>query len=54
MRVYLQGPASLPQRSILRDRRPLIRSEGERYVTLDVLAASYYMFKFKIKTNMFS
>jgi hypothetical protein len=32
--IYLRGPASLPQRPILRDRRPLIRSEGERYVTL--------------------
>jgi hypothetical protein len=32
--IYLQGPASLPQRPILRDRRPLIRPEGERYVTL--------------------
>jgi hypothetical protein len=32
--IYLQGPASLPQRPILRDRRPLIRPDGERYVTL--------------------
>jgi hypothetical protein len=32
--IYLRGPASLPQRPILRDRRPLIRLEGERYVTL--------------------
>jgi hypothetical protein len=32
--VYLQGPASLPQRPILRDRRPLIQSDGERHVTL--------------------
>jgi hypothetical protein len=32
--VYLRGPASLPQRPILRDRRPLIRSDGERHVTL--------------------
>jgi hypothetical protein len=32
--VYLRGPASLPQRPILRDRRPLIRPDGERYVTL--------------------
>jgi hypothetical protein len=32
--IYLRGPASLPQRPILRDRRPLIRPEGERYVTL--------------------
>jgi hypothetical protein len=32
--IYLRGHASLPQRPILRDRRPLIRSEGERYVTL--------------------
>jgi hypothetical protein len=32
--IYLRGPASLPQRPILRDRRPLIRSNGERYVTL--------------------
>jgi hypothetical protein len=28
--VYLRGPASLPQRPILRDRRPLIRPDGER------------------------
>ena len=32
--IYLRGPVSLPQRPILRDRRPLIRPEGERYVTL--------------------
>ena len=32
--IYLRGLASLPQRPILRDRRPLIRPEGERYVTL--------------------
>jgi hypothetical protein len=32
--IYLRGPASLPQRPILRDRRPLIRSDGERHVTL--------------------
>ena len=32
--IYLRGPASLPQRPILRDRRPLIRPEGERYATL--------------------
>ena len=29
--IYLRGPASLPQRPILRDMRPLIRPEGERY-----------------------
>jgi hypothetical protein len=52
--VYLQGPASLPQQSILRDMCQLIRSDGERYVTLDVIAASScYMFNFKIKTNTF-
>ena len=32
--IYLRGPASLPPRPILRDRRPLIRPEGEKYVTL--------------------
>jgi hypothetical protein len=32
--IYLRGPASLPQRPILRDRRSLIWLEGERYVTL--------------------
>ena len=32
--IYLRGPASLPPRPILRDRRLLIRPEGERYVTL--------------------
>jgi hypothetical protein len=32
--IYLRGPVSLPQRPILRDRRPLIRPDGERYVTL--------------------
>jgi hypothetical protein len=32
--VYLRGPASLPQRPILRDRRPLIRPDVERHVTL--------------------
>jgi hypothetical protein len=32
--IYLRGPASLPPRPILQDRRPLIRLEGERYVTL--------------------
>jgi hypothetical protein len=31
--VYLRGPASLPQRPILRDRRSLIRLDGERHVT---------------------
>jgi hypothetical protein len=47
--VYLRGPASLPQCPILYDRRPLIRSDGKRHVTLDVLAAcSYYVFKFLI------
>ena len=28
--IYLRGPASLPKRPILRDRRPLIRPDGER------------------------
>jgi hypothetical protein len=28
--IYLRGPTSLPQRPILRDRRPLIRPDGER------------------------
>jgi hypothetical protein len=28
--IYLRGPASLPQRPILRDKRPLIRPDGER------------------------
>jgi hypothetical protein len=47
--VYLQGPVSLLQRPILRERRSLIRPDGERRVTLDVLAAcSYYVFKFII------
>jgi hypothetical protein len=32
--IYLRGPASLPQRPILRDRRPLIQPDGERHVTL--------------------
>jgi hypothetical protein len=32
--IYLRGPASLPQRPILRDKRPLIRPDGERHVTL--------------------
>jgi hypothetical protein len=32
--IYLRGPASLPQRPILRDRRPLILPDGERHVTL--------------------
>jgi hypothetical protein len=32
--IYLRGPTSLPQRPILRDRRPLIRPDGERHVTL--------------------
>jgi hypothetical protein len=47
--VYLRGPVSLPQCPILLDRRPLIRPDGERHVTLDVVAAcSYYVFKFII------
>ena len=29
--IYLRGSASLPQRPILRDRRPLIRPDGERH-----------------------
>jgi hypothetical protein len=54
-RVYLRGPTSLPRRPILRDRRPMIRPERERYATLVVLtASSYYMFKFKIEANTFS
>jgi hypothetical protein len=32
--IYLRGPASLPQRPILWDRRPLIPPDGERHVTL--------------------
>ena len=32
--VYRQGPASLPRRPIIQDRRPLIRPDGERHVTL--------------------
>jgi hypothetical protein len=32
--IYMRGPVSLPQRPILRDRRPLIRPDGERHVTL--------------------
>jgi hypothetical protein len=32
--VYLRGPTSLPQHPILRGRRPLIRPDGERHVTL--------------------
>jgi hypothetical protein len=32
--VYLRGLESLPQCPILRDRRSLIRSDGERHVTL--------------------
>jgi hypothetical protein len=32
--IYLRGPVSLPQRPVLWDRRPLIRPDGERYVTL--------------------
>jgi Flp pilus assembly protein TadB len=32
--IYLRGPASLPQRPILWDRRPLIRPDGERHITL--------------------
>jgi hypothetical protein len=32
--IYLRGPASLPQRPILWDRRPLIQPDGERHVTL--------------------
>jgi hypothetical protein len=51
----LQGHVSLPQQLILCDRRLLIQPDGERYVTLDVVAAfSYYMSKFKIETNICS
>jgi FtsZ-interacting cell division protein ZipA len=32
--IYLRGPASLPQRPILRNWRPLIWPDGERHVTL--------------------
>jgi FtsZ-interacting cell division protein ZipA len=39
--IYLRGPASLPQRPILRDRRLLIRPDGERHVTL----CSSFLFK---------
>jgi hypothetical protein len=41
--IYLRGPASLPPRPIFRDRRPLIRPDGERYVTL--CSSFYYVFK---------
>ena len=40
MRVYLHGPVILPQQPILREECPLIQPDGERYVTLDVAAAS--------------
>jgi hypothetical protein len=40
--VYLRGPVSLPQRPILRDRRPLIRPDWERHVTLDILVVCSY------------
>jgi hypothetical protein len=47
--VYLQGLMSLLQHPILRERRSLIRPDGERHVTLDILAAcSYYVFNFII------
>jgi hypothetical protein len=47
--IYLRGPTSLPQRSILRDRQPPIQPDVESHVTLDVLTAcSYYVFKFII------
>jgi hypothetical protein len=47
--VYLRGLASLPQRPILRDRRPLILPDGERHITLNILSTySYYVFKFVI------
>jgi hypothetical protein len=39
--IYLRGPASLPQHPILRDKRPLIRPDGERHVTL----CSSFLFK---------
>jgi hypothetical protein len=39
--IYLRGPASLPQRPILWDRRTLIRPDGERHVTL----CSSFLFK---------
>jgi hypothetical protein len=32
--IYQRGPTSLPQHPILRDRRSLIRPDGERHVTL--------------------
>jgi hypothetical protein len=41
--IYLRGPASLPPRPILQDRRPLIRLDGERNVTL--CSSFYYVFK---------
>jgi FtsZ-interacting cell division protein ZipA len=43
--IYLRCPASLPQRPILWYRRPLIRSDGERRVTLYSSSCSYYVFK---------
>jgi hypothetical protein len=47
--VYLRGPASLPKRHIVCDRRPLIRPDGKRFVALDVVAPFlYYMFEFII------
>jgi hypothetical protein len=45
--VYSRCLVSLPQHPILHDMRPLIRPDGQRHITLDVLAAcSYYVFKF--------
>jgi hypothetical protein len=50
--VYLRGLVSLPQRPILHDRQPLIRPDGERHITLDVLAScSYYVLK--ISTTLY-
>jgi hypothetical protein len=45
--VYLRGPVSLPQRPILRDRRSLIWSDGERHVTL----CSLFLFILCVQNN---
>ena len=54
-RVWLRGPSTLPRRLIPLERRPLIRHDGDKLVTLYVITNFLFdMFKIIIVTNNLS
>ena len=54
-RVWLRGPSTLPRRLIPLERRPLIRHDGDKLVTLYVITNfSFDMFKIIIEINNLS